>query len=172
MLHDLTKSDWQTSLDMSLLGDGTVKVKYKHTNIVAKDWRKLAKFYEQIFGCEAVPPERAAAEEWVERCTGVPCAAIQGVHLRLPGHGSDGPTLEIFQYNKTKKRPQTAINRPGLAHLAFEVDDVQAAADAVFAAGGGRVGELVTAEIRDAGSITFIYVTDPEGNIIELQKWQ
>ncbi len=149
----------------------TIRAKYKHTNIVARDWRKLAEFYQRVFGCEPVPPERAAAEEWVERCTGVPGAEIRGVHLRLPGHGSDGPTLEIFQYNKTKERPETAINRPGLAHLAFEVDDVQAAADAVFTSGGARVGELVSANIRDAGTVTFIYVTDPEGNIIELQKW-
>jgi catechol 2,3-dioxygenase-like lactoylglutathione lyase family enzyme len=149
-----------------------MKAKYKHTNIVARDWRKLADFYERIFDCEPVPPERAAGEKWVERCTGVPGAEIRGVHLRLPGHGDGGPTLEIFQYNKTKRRPEIAINRPGLAHLAFEVDDVQAAADMVFAAGGNRVGELVATEIRGAGTITFIYVTDPEGNIIELQKWR
>jgi catechol-2,3-dioxygenase len=30
---------------------------------------------------------------------------------------------------------------------------------------------MVTVEIRDAGTITLIYMTDPEGNIIELQKW-
>jgi catechol 2,3-dioxygenase-like lactoylglutathione lyase family enzyme len=149
-----------------------VKIKYKHTNIVARDWRKLAEFYERIFGCEPVPPERAAIGEWVERCTAVPGAEVRGIHLRLPGYGSDGPTLEIFQYNKTKPRLETAINRPGLAHLAFEVDDVQAVADRVYAAGGGCVGELVTVEIRGAGTITFIYVTDPERNIIELQKWR
>lgn len=148
-----------------------MKAKYKHTNIVARDWRKLAEFYERIFDCEPVPPERAAVGEWVGRCTGVPGAEVHGVHLRLPGYGVDGPTLEIFQYNKTKQQPETAINRPGLAHLAFEVDDVQAAADTVLAAGGGRVGDLVAAEICGAGTITFIYVTDPEGNIIELQKW-
>jgi len=148
-----------------------MKAKYKHTNIVARDWRKLAEFYERIFGCEPVPPERAAVGEWVERCTGVPGAEVRGVHLRLPGYGGDGPTLEIFQYNKVETPIETAINRPGLAHLAFEVEDVQAAADRVFAAGGGRVGELVTVEIPGAGAITFIYVTDPEGNIIELQKW-
>ncbi len=148
-----------------------MKAKYKHTNIVARDWRKLAEFYEQIFGCEPVPPERAAVGEWVERCTGVPGAEVRGAHLRLPGYGDDGPTLEIFQYNKTKPRPETAINRPGLAHLAFEVDDVEAAEDTVLAAGGGCVGDLVTTEIAGAGTITFVYVTDPEGNIIELQKW-
>ena len=148
-----------------------MKAKYKHTNIVATDWRKLAGFYQQVFGCEPVPPERATGDEWVERCTSVPGAEIRGVHLRLPGYGEDGPTLEIFQYNKTEQRPDTAINRSGLAHLAFEVEDVEAARDEVIAAGGKCVGELVTVEIRDAGTITFIYMTDPEGNIIELQKW-
>ena len=148
-----------------------MKVKYKHTNIVAWDWKKVAEFYEQVFGCEPVPPERAAVGEWVESCTGVPGAEVHGIHLRLPGYGDDGPTLEIFQYNHAEQRPETAINRPGLAHLAFEVDDVEAARDEVIAAGGKCVGELVTVEISGAGTITFIYVTDPEGNIIELQKW-
>ena len=148
-----------------------IKAKYKHTNIVAADWRKLAGFYHRVFGCEPVPPERAAIGEWVERCTGVPDAEVHGVHLRLPGYGDDGPTLEIFQYNRAEQRPATAINRPGLAHLAFEVDNVEAARDAVVAAGGRCVGELVTVEIPSAGTITLIYMTDPEGNIIELQNW-
>ncbi len=102
----------------------------------------------------------------------MPGAEVRGVHLRLPGYGDDGPTLEIFQYNIAQKRPKTAINRPGLAHLAFEVDDVEAARDEVIAAGGECVGELVTVEIPGAGRITFVYLTDPEGNIIELQKWE
>jgi len=149
-----------------------MKAKYKHTNIVARDWRKLAEFYERVFGCESIPPERNAVGQWVERLTGVAGAEVRGVHLRLPGCGQDGPTLEIFQYNNEKRRPETTINRPGLAHLAFEVDDVETAKDEVLAAGGGCVGEIVTVEISGAGTITLIYVTDPEGNIIELQKWQ
>jgi len=148
-----------------------MKAKYKHTNIVARDWRKVAEFYERSFGCEPVPPERAAVGEWVERCTGVPGAEVHGVHLRLPGYGDDGPTLEIFQYNRTEHRPATAINRLGLAHLAFEVDDVEVARDEIITAGGKCVGELVTVEIHGAGTITLIYMADPEGNIIELQKW-
>jgi len=102
----------------------------------------------------------------------VPGAEVRGVHLRLPGYGDDGPTLEIFQYNIAQKRLETAINRPGLAHLAFEVDDVEAARDEVITAGGECVGELVTVGIPDAGRIMFVYMTDPEGNIIELQKWE
>ena len=149
-----------------------MKVKYKHTNIVARDWRKVAEFYEQVLGCEPVPPERASAGEWVERLTGVPDAAVRGIHLRLPGYGDDGPTLEIFQYNKAEDRPETAINRPGFAHLAFEVENVEAARDAVIAAGGRCVGDLITTQIAGACTITLIYMTDPEGNIVELLKWE
>ena len=31
-------------------------MRYIHTNIVAKDWRRLADFYIQVFGCTPVPP--------------------------------------------------------------------------------------------------------------------
>jgi hypothetical protein len=41
----------------------------------------------------------------------------------------------------------------------------------VIAARGQGVGELVSSEIPGDGRITFIYVADPEGNIIELQQW-
>jgi len=51
------------------------------------------------------------------------------------------------------------------------VDDVEAAQAAVLEAGGAAVGELVALDVPGAGRIVFVYVTDPEGNIIELQKW-
>jgi predicted enzyme related to lactoylglutathione lyase len=58
-----------------------------------------------------------------------------------------------------------------LAHIAFAVDDVEAARDAVIAAGGGIVGQIVSVDIPGAGEVTFVYATDPEGNILELQRW-
>jgi predicted enzyme related to lactoylglutathione lyase len=146
--------------------------RYVHTNIVARDWRCLARFYEEVFGCTPVPPERELAGRWLENATGVPDVQIEGIHLRLPGHGRQGPTLEIFGYNHHRSRPETAINRPGLAHIAFGVEDVQQMLQAVLDAGGGRVGELVTVDVSGAGVIDFVYATDPEGNVIELQHWR
>jgi predicted enzyme related to lactoylglutathione lyase len=147
------------------------KARYVHTNIDAKDWKRLARFYEEVFGCTVVPPERNLSGPWVERATGVPGARMQGVHLRLPGPGSEGPTLEIFQYSREEERPPTAINRPGFAHIAFLVEDVRAAKEAVMAAGGRAIGEIVSVQIPPAGTVEFAYVTDPEGNILELQRW-
>lgn len=149
----------------------TINAKFVHTNIVANDWKKLAQFYEQVFGCIPVPPERNLEGKWLEQCTGVPGAHIRGIHLRLPGYDDKGPTLEIFQYNQHEQRPETAVNRPGFAHIAFGVDDVEGARNKVLEAGGRETGKLVSLDVPGAGTVTLVYVTDPEGNIIELQAW-
>ena len=145
-------------------------IRYMHTNIIARDWRKLVRFYQEVFACEPVPPERDIREDWLARGTGVPGARIRGIHLRLPGHGEEGPTLEIFQYTHMEKKPATAANRQGLAHLAFQVEDPGATRTRVIAHGGADLGELVTHAIEGVGTLTFIYMTDPEGNILEIQR--
>jgi predicted enzyme related to lactoylglutathione lyase len=146
-------------------------IRFVHVNIVAQDWKRLARFYEQVFGCTLVPPERSLSGLWLEDGTGVRGAEIRGVHLRLPGYGSDGPTLEIFEYNRQEERGETAINRPGLAHIAFAVDDVERARERVLSAGGRDIGKVVSLDIPNAGRVSFVYLTDPEGNIVELQHW-
>ncbi len=63
------------------------------------------------------------------------------------------------------------MNRPGFGHIAFVVDDVIKARNEVLAAGGGSVGEIVTLHLTTGVKVTWCYVPDPEGNIIELQAW-
>lgn len=148
-----------------------MNARYVHTNLIARDWRRLAAFYQQVFGCVPVPPERDLSGEWLVRATGVPNARLQGIHLRLPGWGEDGPTLEIFQYESEGHNQPPAANRPGYGHIAFAVEDVWQAVREVKAAGGGAVGDVVQRTIPGAGQIAFAYLTDPEGNIIEVQHW-
>lgn len=150
----------------------SIQAHYVHTNLIARDWRSLVDFYVRVFGCEMVPPERHLTQPWVSEATGVPEAEIHGAHLRLPGYQQGGPTLEVFQYNTLADGPVPAVNRPGFGHLAFAVDDVLAALEAVRAAGGSALGELVRVEVPGAGMLVFVYARDPEGNILELQKWE
>jgi catechol 2,3-dioxygenase-like lactoylglutathione lyase family enzyme len=149
-----------------------IQAKYVHTNIMAHDWQKLSKFYQDVFGCVPVPPQRDFSGEALERATNIPNAAFQGMHLRLPGFGDNGPTLEIFQYQDMPARVETLVHRPGFGHIAFLVDDVAKACKAVLEAGGEDVGETITLQTADGRKVTFVYVTDPEGNILELQSWQ
>jgi catechol 2,3-dioxygenase-like lactoylglutathione lyase family enzyme len=113
-------------------------------NLIARDWRALAAFYESVLGCVRVPPERAYAGPDLERGTGVPGAALSGVHLRMPGWGDEGPTLEMFSYTTPAAGPTPAVHRPGFAHIAFAVPSVKTARDETLAAGGQAVGEVVT----------------------------
>ncbi len=145
--------------------------RYAHTNVIARDWRVLAGFYQEVLGCEVVPPERDYAGPELEAGTGVAGVTLAGVHLRLPGHGPDGPTLEIYSYSRVADGPQPAVNRPGLAHLAFEVRSVLEARREVLRAGGTAVGDVVTLATAVGTRVTWCYVTDPEGNILELQSW-
>ena len=148
-----------------------IDARFGHVNLVAADWRSLADFYQRVFGCAFVPPERDLSGPVLEAGTGVPGATIRGVHLRLPGLGDSGPTLEIFQYGTEPERPPTAINRPGIGHLAFAVPDVAVAREIVLAEGGRALGEVVTTGTSDGRRVTWTYLTDPEGNILELQAW-
>ena len=144
---------------------------YRHTNIVARDWRKLSQFYETVFDCVRVPPERDLAGSWLEKGTGVVGAELSGVQLRLPGHGETGPTLEIFQYSENEEKLPPAANREGICHLAFEVDNVAEAVDEVLANGGHKVGEVTSFDVEGIGTISFVYIADPEGNMIEIQAF-
>ena len=99
-------------------------VKYVHTNIVARNWEKLAQFYIDVFNCEPIYPERDMSGEWIDRITMIREVHIEGIHLRLPGY-ENGPTLEIFSYgDNTAENREILVNNYGFAHIAFHVDDV------------------------------------------------
>ncbi len=149
----------------------TISAKFVHTNLIAENWQTLSSFYQQLFGCIPVLPERDLSGDKLEAGSGIKGAHLRGIHLRLPGYGDGGPTLEIFNYNSLESRQDTCVNRPGFGHIAFSVDDVETAQKAVLQAGGKAVGEIVTIQISAGAKVTWCYVSDPEGNIIELQSW-
>jgi hypothetical protein len=49
---------------------------------------------------------------------------------------------------------------------------VEAVVNKVIENGGSKYGELVEKEIPGLGIIKAIYLCDPEGNIVEVQKWK
>lgn len=146
--------------------------RFGHVNVIANDWRSLADFYQRVFGCEPVPPERDYGGADLERGTAVAGATLRGVHLRLPGLGDTGPTLEIYTYGENVAGGVATANRTGWGHVAFAVDDVHAAREAVLAHGGRQVGEIVTLQTADGRRVTWCYVSDPQGNLVELQSWE
>ena len=126
-----------------------------------------------------ITSRRCIARAWGKRVickgrglTGSPKPHITGEHLLLPGYDDSHPTLEIFSYDSLRDTLPPEVNRPGFAHIAFEVDEVETTLAEIVAAGGGQVGEVVTAAYPNGMEAVFVYARDPEGNIIELQSWR
>ena len=147
-------------------------MKYVHTNIISKDWRKLVEFYTQTFDCKIIPPIRQQSGSWLSQGTGVKNAKLRGAHLLLPGHGENGPTLEIYEYAEIVPQEPIVPNQRGLGHLAFEVDNVAVIVAKLKQYGGSTFGQITSRTIEGVGIITFVYARDPDGNLIEVQHWE
>jgi catechol 2,3-dioxygenase-like lactoylglutathione lyase family enzyme len=145
--------------------------KLLHVNINAKDWKKVAAFYEEVFGCTQIPPQKEIAGEFASDLTGMDGARIEGISLAFPGD-KNGVQLEIFQYNVQDDSAPGTINMTGLGHIAVEVDDVTKTTEKLLAAGGSYVGKQVRRTYLDKPDLQIHYVKDCEGNIIELMGWK
>jgi predicted enzyme related to lactoylglutathione lyase len=148
------------------------KIKFVHTNIISEDWKKLAQFYIDVFGCVPLYPERDLHGDWIDKMTGITNVKIKGIHLKLPGY-KNGPTLEIFGYKEISQKPDAPlINNQGFGHIAFHVSNVEETINKLISRGGVKYGGLIEKDIEGLGVIKAIYARDPEGNIIEIQNWK
>jgi catechol 2,3-dioxygenase-like lactoylglutathione lyase family enzyme len=145
--------------------------RFGHVNITSADWRRLATFYQEVFGMEIVPPERDIRSADLDAATRVRDAHLTGAHLRLPGLGAEGPTLEIYQYESVEGGRPPRVDRAGWGHIAFQVPDVPTALEAFMAAGGSRFGEVITTTTKTGAHVTWCYAADPDDNLVELQAW-
>lgn len=145
-------------------------IQFAHVNIIAKDWQKLALFYQQVFSCIPLPDKRNLSGDWIDDLTGIKNASIQGIHLRLPGKSM--PTLEIFTYSNNSAAYDSKPNNLGITHLAFHVDDVELIVSKILDHGGSLVGKIVKKQYDNLGLLTCAYTKDPEGNIVEVQNWE
>jgi hypothetical protein len=108
---------------------------------------------------------------WLDELASLRSAHLTGIHLRLPGYGDDGPTLEIFGYDQLSESELPAANRCGFGLIASALDDVDDALEAVIAAGGNALENIALTEVDGVGALRVVYARDPEDNIVELQKW-
>jgi hypothetical protein len=59
-------------------------MRYAHTNTIARDRRRPVEFYEEVFECTLVPPERRRAGAWLERGTSRPAPRLRLLRSFLP----------------------------------------------------------------------------------------
>ena len=135
-----------------------------HVGIVVDDLAAAAAFFVEL-GLER--KDTATVEgRWVDRVVGLEGVQTDLAFMRTP----DGHTqLELVEFRSPTTPggdPHAPANTPGLRHLAFEVDDVEAVVARLRARGAELVGELETYE----DVYRLCYLRGPAGIIVELAE--
>ena len=133
--------------------------------MVAADIPALAMFYQEAIGCRLLAPITEFADEALSRGIGAPGAKVRMGWLSYPGSSDGAPILELYQLVDWESEWSY---RPGQGHIAFEVEDVDAAVAKVLAGGGSLLGEPVEWEAPSGNVARFVFTRDPEGNVVDV----
>jgi catechol 2,3-dioxygenase-like lactoylglutathione lyase family enzyme len=146
-----------------------------HVNLVVEDLEGMLAFYRGALGL-TVTKRATITGEWIGAVVGLGDVHADVVYLDFPS----GPRIELIRYNRpTLPRPQNVEKpqAPGLRHMAFKVDDIDAAAARLLAAGVRLFSNVQTVpdtQVTYAGGIRkrLVYFADPEGNLLELCEYK
>ena len=135
-----------------------------HTSFTVSDLEWSLSFFRDILGFE-VTSKAPRDPRAIQHITGVEEAEVLIAYVRAPGH-----SVELIQYLRPDRRakPQSRPCDVGFAHLAFDVDNVDAA---VIAAEEYGVRPIAVPYVTNAGPNAggkVVYLRDPDGITIEL----
>jgi catechol 2,3-dioxygenase-like lactoylglutathione lyase family enzyme len=135
-----------------------------HVGIVVDDLAAATEFFVEL-GL-VLQGEGSVEGRWVDRIVGLEGVRADFAMMQAP----DGTgRLELVKFhspaNQGDSRPAPA-NTPGIRHIAFAVEDIDAVVAGLRARGGEVVGQLE----RYEDSYRLCYVRGPEGIIIELAE--
>jgi catechol 2,3-dioxygenase-like lactoylglutathione lyase family enzyme len=135
-----------------------------HVGIVVEDLAAATEFFVEL-GLE-LQGEGSVEGGWVDRVVGLDGVRAELAMLRAPdGHGR----VELAKFHSPPSpggNPHAPANAPGIRHIAFVVDDVNAVVAGLRVRGTELVGELE----RYKDSYLLCYVRGPEGIIVELAE--
>ena len=137
---------------------------FVHIGLVVEDLESTVRFLE-VLGLTCGKPSRFGGA-WIERIIGVDDPQVEVVMVKGPD-GAD--VFEVVRFESPRasaSEEAPAANRPGLRHVAFQVDDLHGMVERIRAAGWDTVGEVVNYE----DTFLLCYVRGPEGLIVELAE--
>lgn len=149
--------------------------KIDHVNLVVRDLPGMIAFYTNVLGL-TVSKSVTISGPWIESVVGLKDVCANVVYLELP----QGPRVEMVEYLSPLGDRPAGVDQPhaqGIGHLAFRVDDIDAAFAKLRDAGAkviGDVQQVPDEQVKYSGGIRkrLVYFHDPEGNLLELCEYR
>ena len=146
-----------------------------HVNLVVTDLERMTAFYRDVLGL-SVTKRVTISGDWVSATVGLSDVHADVVYLEF----SAGPRIELIRYNRPaidRPRDVDKPNAPGIRHLAFKIDDIEAVIARLRNAGVKTFSDVQTVpdtQVTYAGGIRkrLVYFQDPEGNLLELCEYK
>jgi catechol 2,3-dioxygenase-like lactoylglutathione lyase family enzyme len=137
-----------------------------HIGITVADIERSVRFYRDVLGLTLLR-RRSAGAAYIGEQTGYPGARLEVASFTT--HPESGITLEIAQY-VTHPGPglEPGTNRPGAAHLCFQVENIHAAYDALRRQGVTFKSAPVAISSGPNEGGFGVYISDPDSFTIEL----
>jgi len=141
-----------------------------HIGFTVPDLEEATRFFVDVVGCELVYSLGRIQDhqgDWMSRHLNVdPTAVIKDIRLFRCRHGSN---FEIFEYESPdQNRSQPRNSDVGGHHLAFYVDDMQAAMEYLSRHGVRFLGEPTHRTSGPSAGQSWIYFLSPWGMQMEL----
>jgi len=140
-----------------------------HASFTVSDLDVSVRFYTELLGLE-LRARQEQDNEYTRRLVGYPDARLRVAQLTVPAGRTQrsGHVLELVQYVAPPGRPlELATPNVGVAHVAFEVDDLEPIHARLVRAGVTFVSDPVDiAEGVNRGGRA-VYLRDPDGITLE-----
>ncbi|MGH2457532.1 MAG: VOC family protein [Chloroflexota bacterium] len=139
-----------------------------HTSFTVSNMDRSLRFYRDLLGMEVLVDQTPDAD-YLGQIVGYPELRLHTVFLAVPGHPEC--RLELNQYlNHQGQVGDLATNRPGSAHVAFLVDDIQGFYRELLALGVRFKSPPVPITAGTNRGAFAAYFADPDGIPLEVMQ--
>ena len=133
----------------------------RHTGIVVSNLERSIHFYKDLFGFQ-ITRQMEESGDYIDNMLAMRGVKVTTVKMMAP----DGPMVELLQLHSHQRIQKTrAINDIGIAHIAFEVEDLDAEYNRLK---NEEVSFNSPPQLSPDGYAKVAFCRAPEGTFIEL----
>ncbi|WP_342594977.1 VOC family protein [Salinicola lusitanus] len=135
-----------------------------HVGFSVRSLESSIRFWCECFGATLVRQGEMSGS-FLSHVTGAPDTTVKMAIVDI-----DGFPVELLEYVLEAEAPRSGGYSQGVAHLALDVDDIEATLGSVGLHGWQAQGEVQTIPAGEKKGTKVMYIVGPDGCVVELMQ--